>query len=55
MIGAIQQLDEEELYAYMVSNWATLVCCFTNLQKTSIVKFKAASFSCTDDEKHIIE
>lgn len=35
----------------MVSNGATLVCCFTNLQKTSTVIFKAVSFACMDPKK----
>lgn len=46
-------IHNEEQYPYMVTNWATLACCFTNLQKASTVKFKAASFSCMHENKSL--
>lgn len=49
----IKQLYETESFAYIVINWPTLVCCFTNLQKTSTVQFNAFSFSCTKIRKAI--
>lgn len=49
----IKQLYETESSAYIVINWPTLECCFTNLQKTSTVQFNAFSFSCTKIRKTI--
>lgn len=40
---------QEDKHSYRLTNWATLTCCLTNLQKASTVKFKAASFSCKNN------
>lgn len=46
--------QKKDLSTYMVISWATLAWFFTNLQKTSTVKFKAFSFSCRRKTLHLI-